>query len=638
MRLARVRPSLAVAVVAAVAVSSPGGALSFSLAGGAAAAAPRSRGLLRPSACGVGVGLAQRRCGTALRAHEEEEEGGMRGGYQRQTPLRQESQEDTSSGLPRPRIGDVVAYPGKWKGEDALGEIRNIQYIESRRQWLADVLPLKSVGDGQYQRSRGGMRATAPEDVSILRPVRAFYVRSSDAFKVLTKANTGEIALRAEAYDLEDFALPVKTIDPVVAQKTLEEYEALKKRLLLDTMIFGALGMVGAGLAAGWQEGLVYGLGALSAGGYVLLLERNADALGAQAGGGFMKKVANNSRFALPVLLAVSLAAANRALNPEEQVCLPRPSVRLDSFVRAPSSSLALTFPALQLQLFRLVPKEQFAAAMAGFMLSYRVPLFYREVLQNLKTEDVADMIPGSLAKGVNLIRGGKLKDEAGTAAVSSNVLAPVVVVSGPSALNVGTSALVRAVMAEDDRLVAPVWVTSRPKRENEVDGVDAIFLDPARVELIQKRGEFLTSYEEPSGDVTGLRAEELKEPASRGKIIIVDADRSMTEALLKASGIALIGVWVSMDSIEQVEARVRSVIEQEGGEASEMDVRSRVRRVVDDIEFGVTSGVYEFTVIEDGRNPQEALPKMMEVGTQKVRSAISFAAEIMPSGRLSAS
>lgn len=65
----------------------------------------------------------------------------------------------------------------------------------------------------------------------------------------------------------------------------------------------------------------------------------------------------------------------------------------------------------------------------------------------------------------------------------------------------------------------------------------------------------------------------------------------------------ALIGVWVSLDSLQALENRIRSTLI-EGGAAEDDELASKIRTLtteaVSDIEFGVMSGVFDFTVIND--------------------------------------
>lgn len=101
----------------------------------------------------------------------------------------------------------------------------------------------------------------------------------------------------------------------------------------------------------------------------------------------------------------------------------------------------------------------------------------------------------------------------------------------------------------------------------------------------------------------------------------MIDADRPLVKALMGVPDVALIGVWVSLDSIEAIENRVRSMLIERGakeGEELESNVRAMTRQAVADIEFGVTSGVFDFTVINNSD---------VHESTETLRRAVEFAA-----------
>lgn len=102
----------------------------------------------------------------------------------------------------------------------------------------------------------------------------------------------------------------------------------------------------------------------------------------------------------------------------------------------------------------------------------------------------------------------------------------------------------------------------------------------------------------------------------------MVDADRPLVTALMGVGEVDLIGVWVSLDSIEAIESRIRATLMSKDGVSAdspelESDLRGLVRQAVDDIEFGVMSGVFDFTVIN---NSDE------EESMETVRRAVEFA------------
>ncbi|CAM9551169.1 unnamed protein product, partial [Laminaria digitata] len=489
---------------------------------------------------------------------------------------------------PFPKVGDVVRYKGKWENELSLGEVRQLQRVEATGEWRAYVLGLEPIGDDQYARKKN--RKSKAEDLTTLRPVRGFYVRSVDGFKVIQNSETGEPRYISDGYELEGFELPKVEIDPVKFAADLESYEDLKRRLVKDTAIFGAVGALVAFEIFGADRGLLVALGALASVGYVVLLEKTADDV-ASGKRDILTKLKGDVRFAMPVLLIASIALKNYITNPDA------------------------------VKLLNLVPKDDFATAMLGFVAPSRLPLLYREIRSSLKGDEILDMLPGSVGQGRQILR--NMRDSGTVAAESEETIAPsltrIVVVSGPSCL--GKTTLVNKIIAEDSRLAKPAWCTTRPLRSAEVEGEDFSFVKQVKFEEIERNGAFLETYEDDSGESYGLRIEDVLAVGQRGKVCIVDAARPLVNALMGVGDVALIGVWVSLDSIEAIEDRIRTTLTSKAGARDspdlDSDVRGMVRQAVDDIEFGVMSGVFDFTVINNS-DEQESM--------ETIRRAVEFA------------
>ncbi len=84
-------------------------------------------------------------------------------------------------------------------------------------EWFADVCPLTEIGRGQFQRVKGtilnlqGRRPSVFVPVVKLSPLNAFYVRSTNAFRVLYKGgneNGDGDMLKRGVYILDDFEFP----------------------------------------------------------------------------------------------------------------------------------------------------------------------------------------------------------------------------------------------------------------------------------------------------------------------------------------------------------------------------------------------------------------------------------------------
>lgn len=221
----------------------------------------------------------------------------------------------------------------------------------------------------------------------------------------------------------------------------------------------------------------------------MVLLEKTADDV-ASGKQDVATKLTGDARFAVPVLLIVALAVKNYMANPDGAV------------------------------LFKLIPKEDFAAAMIGFIAPARLPLLYREVKSSLKGDEVLDMLPGSIGQGRAIIRSmsessgetsGMAEEMAGTGVTR------VLVVSGPKCL--GKTTLVNKVLAEDSRLAQPAWCTTQPLRASQVEGEDAFFTKQVKFEELERKGNFLHVFKDESGESYGLRLEDVLAVAEKGKV-----------------------------------------------------------------------------------------------------------------------
>jgi hypothetical protein len=74
---------------------------------------------------------------------------------------------------------------------------------------------------------------------------------------------------------------------------------------------------------------------------------------------------------------------------------------------------------------------------------------------------------------------------------------------------------------------------------------------------------------------------------------------------LTKLSELRIVGVWVGLDALEKFEVRIKEQIESGAipvpeGESADTVRRTKLREIVKDIEYGVVSGIFEFTVLND--------------------------------------
>jgi len=89
------------------------------------------------------------------------------------------------------------------------------------------------------------------------------------------------------------------------------------------------------------------------------------------------------------------------------------------------------------------------------------------------------------------------------------------------------------------------------------------------------------------------------------GQVVVVDADVKLCKKLVNVSGARLVGVWIGLDELEKFELNLNKQLDSGAipipdDETKESVLRAKIREIVKDIEYGVVSGIFEFTVLND--------------------------------------
>lgn len=190
-----------------------------------------------------------------------------------------------------------------------------------------------------------------------------------------------------------------------------------------------------------------------------------------------------------------------------------------------------------------------------------------------------------------------------------------IFLISGP--LSAGKTTLVNRLLDEDKRFIKP----------NVMDRVS----DGAKFEILLKQDAILSFLGEEEGGKAGIVQtssennnryvltedsllnsfqKESKNNDTVNKVVLVDATVELTQKLLPIAtknNIIVIGVWVSLDSMDKFEVRLKSQIAIEEStetipedETPDSLLRGRTRNVIRDIEYGIVSGVFDFTILND--------------------------------------
>jgi guanylate kinase len=132
-----------------------------------------------------------------------------------------------------------------------------------------------------------------------------------------------------------------------------------------------------------------------------------------------------------------------------------------------------------------------------------------------------------------------------------------LIILSGPSGVGKGTIRK-RIINNPNLNLAYSISMTTRPKREREVDGVDYYFVSRDSFLCNIEKGNFL-EHCEFVGNYYGTPKDKIDELLNQGKNVFLEIEVSgATEVMSKVDKSNLVSIFLSPPSMKALEARIR--------------------------------------------------------------------------------
>ncbi len=169
-----------------------------------------------------------------------------------------------------------------------------------------------------------------------------------------------------------------------------------------------------------------------------------------------------------------------------------------------------------------------------------------------------------------------------------------VIIISAPS--GAGKTTIIKHLLKQDFNLYFSVSATSRPKRQNETNGVDYYFLTTAEFKDKIKQNLFLEWEEVYENSFYGTLKTQVEEKLKEGKNIIFDIDVAGAVNIKKYFNDNALSVFIQPPSIKALRDRLTS---RSSDEKSAIDIR--IAKAEKEIEFWKNNKkFFDITIINE--------------------------------------
>ena len=176
-----------------------------------------------------------------------------------------------------------------------------------------------------------------------------------------------------------------------------------------------------------------------------------------------------------------------------------------------------------------------------------------------------------------------------------------LLVLSSPS--GAGKSTLTRLILQEEEMLTLSISVTTRKRRQSEVDGVHYHFIDTERFARMRDAGELL-EWAEVHGNLYATPRAPVEAALAAGRDVLFDIDWQGTQQLKQQVRDDLASVFVVPPSKAELERRLRI-----RAQDSEDVVRQRMAKASDELSHWAE---YDYLLMND--DIQHAMGKLEEI------------------------
>lgn len=130
-----------------------------------------------------------------------------------------------------------------------------------------------------------------------------------------------------------------------------------------------------------------------------------------------------------------------------------------------------------------------------------------------------------------------------------------ILIVSSPS--GAGKTSIVKEILLKDKRFTHSISVTTREKRQGEIDGKDYYFVTPQQFEIMKTEDQLL-EYAKVFDNYYGSPKQHVLDKMSNGYDLLFDIDWQGAHTLKEKLGELVVSIFILPPSISELEKRLK--------------------------------------------------------------------------------